>query len=851
MAFDIRAYIDSTGRDRGNIHIPCPNCQSADSRNAALSISLDTGAYHCFKCEGEKTGEIRKALGENQDRIFKGTVNAPSVEADTTVTPVEVNSQYSKLIQESRLGKQWLLERGFSIDAIEHYKLGIKRIKRLNRLWYAIAIPIPVDELGTRYFQKLRIQPWTTDGDRPTGLKAWDQKGISAMVWLTYNPPGAEETYLCEGEWDAMMLGWLARKADADIAVATFTCGCDTIPPQSELDKLPGKVTIFYDRNDKPNSKTGDRPGEKGARKVVAALLNRGFVADVPQNLIHADVEGWDVSDAINAGFKFADFMAAAARATQPAPEPKENPLRDRLVSNAELMARAPDYIDWLVPDMLPANELFILAASPRAGKSLMAMLLAKCIATGENFLGRVVSQGTVLYVNLEDSEAKIKQRELAQEWSTDVPIYWLDRFKLSEIAHLRELAEEYDARLIVLDTLSRIRDDGLQESSAEISRYLEPLQNMANELRLSVLLVHHTTKITIENAGSTNIFDTIRGSSAIRGVCRGSWVLAASDRTYRLCVEHGFGEKQDLEVLLDGETLTWKAVRPWKPKSNHTQAEQILEYLQKAKKATIPEIASVLNLNPNYVTTALWRLQVDKLVWKEPGKKYHPATYHAVESISEVVDISTTYQKKDLIGNGKPDCEGITPPICNNLSMDARGQKKGTENLNDATQVESDTEVINLIAQTIEIVVEKALQAKTEIEITNKNLSNDALESDEFTVPTEAENDTSTPKADTSTSKTDTFLLIDNRESNENLGDSIASVDSSDEYTLRRKTPRLQVGDRVKWNGDSGAMAVICKGKVLEILELRSRGLEARIKAPNWACDYWVSINELKRFKV
>ncbi|PIG90830.1 AAA family ATPase [Gloeocapsopsis sp. IPPAS B-1203] len=847
MAFDIRDFIDSKGRDRGNIHIACPNCQDASTKNPALSINLETGAYHCFKCEGEKNGEIKLALGYSKDKIVPTGYSKVS---EVTVTPTDVLSYHTKLINESRLGKQWLLDRGFSLEMIEYFKLGIRRIKRLYQLWYAIIIPIPADQLGTRYFQKLRIQPWANDDDRPSGLKAWDQKGISAMVWLTYNPPDATETYLCEGEWDAMMLGWLARQANAKIAIATFTCGCDTVPPQSELDKLPGQVTIFYDRNDKPNSKTGELPGEKGALKVAGQLQNRGFVAAVPCNSYYEDRQGWDVSDAINAGFKFDDFVAAGKIATQPTLLPKENPLRDRLVSNAELMARAPDYIDWLVPDMLPANELFVLAASPRAGKSLMAMLLAKCIATGENFLGRVVTQGAVLYVNLEDSEAKIKQRELAQEWSTDVPIYWLDRFKLSETAHLRELAEELDVRLIILDTLSRIRDDGSQETSAEISRYLEPLQDMAMQLRLSVLLVHHTTKITIENAGSTNVFDTIRGSSAIRGVCRGSWVLAASDRTYRLCVEHGFGEKQDLEVLLDGETLTWKAVRPWNPKSSSTQVEQILEYLKKAKKATIPEVASVLNLNPNYVTTALWRLQMEKQVYKIPGKKYYPATYYYAMSTSSLNDLSITYQKNGLIGNEKPCAEGDTANNRHNLSsgdtFDGTKYKKNP----DDTQNASDTEIFDQLSSIAEKLTNEAIEAKMNTQSIDKFLSIDSSKSSNLAVPAEEKGISLEGGSDHLIPKTDTFLLDDNRETNENLGNSIATIDGKTEHIPRRKTRKLQVGDRCKWIGLPGAMAVVCKGRTLEVLELRYQGLEARIKAPNWACDYWVASSDLRQVK-
>ncbi|NET30483.1 MAG: AAA family ATPase [Cyanothece sp. SIO1E1] len=54
--------------------------------------------------------------------------------------------------------------------------------------------------------------------------------------------------------------------------------------------------------------------------------------------------------------------------------------------------------------------------------------------------------------------------------------------FKLSELAHLEELAAEIDPRLIVFDTLSRIRDSSISESSSEMSQLLEPLQELCQE---------------------------------------------------------------------------------------------------------------------------------------------------------------------------------------------------------------------------------------------------------------------------------------------------------------------------------------------------------------------------------
>jgi hypothetical protein len=35
-----------------------------------------------------------------------------------------------------------------------------------------------------------------------------------------------------------------------DITIATFTCGCNVIPCPKQLQRLPGQVFIFYDRDE-------------------------------------------------------------------------------------------------------------------------------------------------------------------------------------------------------------------------------------------------------------------------------------------------------------------------------------------------------------------------------------------------------------------------------------------------------------------------------------------------------------------------------------------------------------------------------------------------------------------------
>lgn len=76
--------------------------------------------------------------------------------------------------------------------------------------------------------------------------------------------------------------------------------------------------------------------------------------------------------------------------------------------------------LDLVVPDVIgPGLTLFV--GMPHAFKSYMAVDLAYCVATGENFLGTFdCLQGHVLYAALEDGRSRIAARR--QEMQIDFP---------------------------------------------------------------------------------------------------------------------------------------------------------------------------------------------------------------------------------------------------------------------------------------------------------------------------------------------------------------------------------------------------------------------------------------------
>jgi hypothetical protein len=168
-----------------------------------------------------------------------------------------------------------------------HYHLGLEpywitpdaRKPDVRECHWAIALHIPANQ-EDQFYRKLRIAPWLAD-NRPEALPKWSQYGVPATIFYTYCPDDIPTTWFCEGEWDALRLGWLARQQQAKITVCCSTAGCGTVPKPEQLNELPGDVVIWFDRKDAP-TKNGVIPGDEGAKKLAQALGDRAKIAQVP-----------------------------------------------------------------------------------------------------------------------------------------------------------------------------------------------------------------------------------------------------------------------------------------------------------------------------------------------------------------------------------------------------------------------------------------------------------------------------------------------------------------------------------------------------------------------------------------
>lgn len=194
-----------------------------------------------------------------------------------------------------------------------------------------------------------------------------------------------------------------------------------------------------------------------------------------------------------------------------------------------ELLEEPITEADWVIEDLLPIGA-HILAGAPKIGKSWMVLAMGLAVSMGTPFWDYAVCQGSVLYLCLEDTYARVKKRlwKLTDEAS--------DRFYLANSAATIKdgLAEQIDyfvinhpdLKLVFIDTFQKVRSPSGDSIYAADYGDFSALKAVADKHSLAMMVVHHTRKMADED-----IMNTVSGSSGITGSADSIWVLKRASR--------------------------------------------------------------------------------------------------------------------------------------------------------------------------------------------------------------------------------------------------------------------------------------------------------------------------------
>ena len=204
----------------------------------------------------------------------------------------------------------------------------------------------------------------------------------------------------------------------------------------------------------------------------------------------------------------------------------------------------------------------YLFAGAPKLGKSFLMLQLGYHVSTGTPLWGYPVRQGSVLYLALEDDYPRLQGR-LYRMFGTDAAEgLYLSTWSKQIGSGLEEqlegfVAQHSDARLIIIDTLQRIRPAGSDRYSyASDYDIIAKLTTLAAKLNVCLLIVHHTRKQQAEDK-----FDMISGTNGLLGAADGAFILEKEKRTVKTAISEIAGrdqQEQRLYLEQDTDSLQW-----------------------------------------------------------------------------------------------------------------------------------------------------------------------------------------------------------------------------------------------------------------------------------------------------
>lgn len=271
------------------------------------------------------------------------------------------------------------------------------------------------------------------------------------------------------------------------------------------------------------------------------------------------------------------------------------------------------------IVDGLIYNGTYLFVGAPKVGKSFFMAQLGYHVSRGIPLWDYPVNQGTVLYLALEDDYGRLQKR-LSRMFGMESTsnFYFATRSKsLNEglEEQLTQFVKEHkDPRLIIIDTLQKVREVGGDKFSyASDYDIVTKLKQFSDTHGICLLVVHHTRKM--ESADS---FDMISGTNGLLGAADGAFVMQKEKRTENKAVLEVAGrDQQDQRLLLNfnRELCLWEFTKAetelWKEPD-----DPVLEAIAKVVSEEQPEWSGTatdllqqlpeLTIQPNVLTRKL-----------------------------------------------------------------------------------------------------------------------------------------------------------------------------------------------------------------------------------------------------
>ena len=255
--------------------------------------------------------------------------------------------------------------------------------------------------------------------------------------------------------------------------------------------------------------------------------------------------------------------------------------------------------IEWLVNNLLPVG-LSMIGAPSKYFKSYMALGLCVAICDNLKFLGFDTNKHACLYLDLESTKRRPKNRlkQILKDKESPINLYIITgEDEVGRIGDGFETQIEYqlqqhpDIKLIIVDVFQMIRQPAKRNQSGYDRDYgdFQALKKIADNHNIGIMLIHHTRKMK----DPTDVFNELSGSVGVMGALDCAWVITKEDRFSDEAVLHITGrdmESLKLRIRFNKQSFCWEYLGT--VEEIETQRLQV-EYEQSPVIATIKKLVN------------------------------------------------------------------------------------------------------------------------------------------------------------------------------------------------------------------------------------------------------------------
>lgn len=243
----------------------------------------------------------------------------------------------------------------------------------------------------------------------------------------------------------------------------------------------------------------------------------------------------------------------------------EKTPLVLSVISAEELHEKAIEPVHYVVDEIIPTG-LDIIAAPSKYGKSWLSLDLCLSVASGGWFLGHATSRCGCLYLALEDSERRLKERmeRLLSGRRPPSNFYYATNSHTIDDGLFEELEDflkkHPETGLIIIDTLQKVRGVAHMKEGAYATDYREigALKTFADKHKIALILIHHLRKMRDDG----DVFAMLSGTNGIMGAADTIFVLMKerrSSETATLSIVGRDVESAEITVQFNRDTCKWE----------------------------------------------------------------------------------------------------------------------------------------------------------------------------------------------------------------------------------------------------------------------------------------------------